>query len=118
MVGAGGQTARDRERRWGRDRDEVWEIERVDKRKERKEKIRRKGKQKIKERNRKEKRKEKGIIDILSSYPPYTARRSCFAKRFPKTDSTPQQNPLHQHSHSRSCHSHSRSPAKRTLRRG
>jgi hypothetical protein len=63
---------------------------------------------------RKRKRKEKDIIDISSSYPLYTIRRSCFAKRFPKTASAPPQNPLHQHSHSRSCHNHSRSSAKRT----
>jgi hypothetical protein len=54
-------------------------------------------------------------MDISHSYPRYTARRSCFAKRFSKTDSTPPQNLLHQHSHSRSCHSRSQSPAKRTL---
>jgi hypothetical protein len=62
------------------------------------------------------KRKGKGTIDISPSYPHYTTRRSCFVKRFPKTDSAPPQNPLQQHSHSWSCHSRSRSPAaKRTL---
>jgi hypothetical protein len=54
-------------------------------------------------------------MDILPSYPRYTSGRSCFAKRFSKTDSTPLQNPLHQHNHSRSCHSCSQSPTKRTL---
>jgi hypothetical protein len=52
----------------------------------------------------------KGVMDISPYYPHYTARRTYFAKRFPKTNSAPSQNPLHQHSHS-----HSHSPAKRTL---
>jgi hypothetical protein len=46
------------------------------------------------------KKKEKGSIHISPSYPRYTATRSCFAKRFPKTASAPSRNPLHQHSHS------------------
>jgi hypothetical protein len=50
-------------------------------------------------------------MDFSSSYPSYTARRSCFAKRFSKTDSTTQ-NLLHRHSHSRSCHNRSWSPTK------
>jgi Zn finger protein HypA/HybF involved in hydrogenase expression len=54
-------------------------------------------------------------MDILPSYSPHIARRSCFAKHFSKTYSTPSQNPLHQHSHNRSCQSHSQSPNKRTL---
>jgi hypothetical protein len=60
----------------------------------------------------KNKRKEKGIMDFSAFYPPHTARRICFTKRFSKTDSAPPQNLLHQHSHSRS---RSRSPAKHTL---
>jgi hypothetical protein len=36
---------------------------------------------------RKYKRKGKGVMDISLSYPLYKARRSCFAKRFRKTDS-------------------------------
>jgi hypothetical protein len=84
-----------------------------------KEKGKIKGKKKIKEKIEIRNKKEKGggHIDFSSSHPHYTARRSCFAKRFSKTDSAPPQNPLHQHRHNRSCHSHNRSPAKRTLPR-
>jgi hypothetical protein len=53
-------------------------------------------------------------MDISLVYPLYTATRICFAKRFSKTDSAPPQNPLHQHSHSRSYHNHSWSSAKHT----
>jgi hypothetical protein len=49
-------------------------------------------------------------MDNSHSHSPHTARRSCFAKRFPKTDSTPSQNPLYRHSHNRS-----RRPAKSTI---
>jgi hypothetical protein len=52
-------------------------------------------------------------MDNSHSHPPHTARRSCFAKRFHKTDSAPSQNLLHRYSHSWSFHS--RSPAKQTL---
>jgi hypothetical protein len=34
-------------------------------------------------------KKEKGILDNSHSYPHYTASKSCFAKRFSKTDSAP-----------------------------
>jgi hypothetical protein len=58
--------------------------------------------------NRKEKRKiekeikkrGKGIIGISPSYPCDTVSKSCFAKRFSKTDSAPPVNLLHQYSHS------------------
>jgi hypothetical protein len=62
-----------------------------------------KGKEKneIKMKNEKQKRKEKGIMDFSAFYPPHTARRICFTRRFSKTDSAQ--------------HSHSRSPAKHTL---
>jgi hypothetical protein len=53
-------------------------------------------------------------MDIHSSHPPSTTRRSCFAKRFCKKVSASPENLLHQHSHNRSCHSHS--CAKRTLK--
>jgi hypothetical protein len=95
--------------------------EEIKKRKNEKEKRKRKrkekigGKEEIKKEKGNKKRKGKGTIDISPSYPHYTTRRSCFVKRFPKTDSAPPQNPLQQHSHSWSCHSRSRSPAKRTL---
>jgi hypothetical protein len=64
-----------------------------------------KGDEKIKKRknekeNVKEKKKRKGIMDILLSHSPFTARRSCFARRSSKTDSASPTNPLHQHSHS------------------
>jgi hypothetical protein len=52
---------------------------------------RKKGKRKWKGQNRRKKkikRKVKGIMDISPPYPHYTAKRSCFAKCFPKTDST------------------------------
>jgi hypothetical protein len=54
-------------------------------------------------------------MDFSSAYPSYIVRRSCFAKRFSKTDSTTPHNPLHRHSHNQSCHNRSRSPTKRTL---
>jgi hypothetical protein len=75
-------------------------------------KKRKRKKNEIKMKNEKQKRKEKGIMDFSAFYPPHTARRICFTKRFSKTDSAPPQNLLHQHSHSRS---RSRSPAKHTL---
>jgi hypothetical protein len=59
----------------------------VNKRRRREEK---KGKRKWKGENmrkNKNKRKVKGIMDISPPYPHYTAKRSCFAKCFPKTDS-------------------------------
>jgi predicted solute-binding protein len=46
------------------------------------------------------KEKEKGIMDIASSYSLYTAKGSCFAKLLSKTDSASSANPFHQHSHS------------------
>jgi hypothetical protein len=90
--------------------------EEIKKRKNEKEKRKRKRKEKNRRKRGNKKRKGKGTIDISPSYPHYTTRRSCFVKRFPKTDSAPPQNPLQQHSHSWSCHIRSRSPAaKRTL---
>jgi hypothetical protein len=41
------------------------------------------------------KRKRKDSMEISLSYSTYIARRSCFAKCFPKTVSTPPRNPLH-----------------------
>jgi hypothetical protein len=58
------------------------------------EKVNRKKKENKKKRKEK-KRERKAIMDISSFYLRYTARRSCFAKRFPKTDSAPPQNPLY-----------------------
>jgi hypothetical protein len=59
----------------------------VNKRRRREEKkVKENGKEKIGEKN-KNKRKVKGIMDISPPYPHYTAKRSCFAKCFPKTDS-------------------------------
>lgn len=55
-------------------------------------------------------------MDFSPFYPHYTGRGICFVKHLPKTTSTPPQNPLHCHSHSR--HNHSRSPAKHTLNVG
>jgi hypothetical protein len=45
-------------------------------------------------------------MDILSSYPYYTTKRSCFAKHFFKTDSGSSEYPLHQQSHNRSSAKH------------
>jgi hypothetical protein len=73
----------------------------VGKRNKRREKI--KGKRKRK--NKEIKRKVKGIMVFSLSYSSYTARRSCFAKRFSKRVSTSAENPLHKHSHSQNCHS-------------
>jgi hypothetical protein len=55
-------------------------------------------------------KKEKGIVDISSSHPPYTARGSCFAKRFLKMSTAPSKKPLLK-SQSRSRFRRSRSPA-------
>lgn len=47
-----------------------------------------------------EKREWKGIMDISSSYPPYTVSNICFAKHFSKMVSDSSENLLHQHNHS------------------
>jgi hypothetical protein len=62
---------------------------------------RRKEREGIGKKKEKEKKKwGKGIIGISPSYPCDTARRSCFTKRFSKTDSASPANPLQQHKHS------------------
>jgi hypothetical protein len=53
-------------------------------------------------------------MDISLSHPPFTARRSCFAKRFSKTVLASPANPRHQHSRCWSCHNHCR--ANRTFK--
>jgi hypothetical protein len=60
-------------------------------------------------------KKNEGHYRYFTSYLSYTARRSCFVKRFSKTASPPAHNPLHQHSHSQSCHNCNQSLTKRTL---
>jgi hypothetical protein len=71
-------------------------------------KLRRKISKREKERKKKIK-KGRVLWTFHSSHPPSTVRRSCFAKRFCETVSASPENPLHQHSHNRSCHSHSHS---------
>jgi hypothetical protein len=71
----------------------LWRVEKI--RKINTEKIRKKVEKKIKE-----KKEKKDIMDIALSYPPYTARRSRFAKYFLKTAPTPPEEPLHHRSRS------------------
>lgn len=74
-----------------------------------------KKKQLIDEENKGEnKRKKKDIMDISSSYPPYTARRSHFVKHFLKTAPALQEEPLYRRSRSQNRFQRS-SPPKQIL---
>jgi hypothetical protein len=69
----------------------------------------------IDEENKEKIKEKKGIKDISSCYPPYTARRSRFVKHFLKTAPAPPEEPLHQRSRSQSRFGWSRSPPKQAL---
>jgi hypothetical protein len=72
-----------------------------------------KGKEKIKKKMKmknEKKREKRRALWAFQHLIHHTDRRICFIKHFSKMDSALAQNPLHQHSHSRS-----RSPAKCTL---